>query len=95
MITYKIIHHIPGRIRIEVPAIKKLSMAELILISNHFSSMPIPEGIEEIRPNPFSGSIVIRYKPEKINILEYIKEIACSVEMQKLKVCSKAESKAP
>lgn len=85
MIVYKIIHHIPGRIRIEVPAIKKLSMAELLQISKHLSSIPVPEGIEEIRPNPFSGSVVIRYKPEKINILEYIKEIACSAEMQKLK----------
>jgi hypothetical protein len=85
MITYKIIHHIPGRIRIEVPAIKNLSMSELLQISEQFSSIFfISEGIENIRPNPFSGSIVIKYMPEKINIIEYLKEIASSTEMQKL-----------
>jgi hypothetical protein len=84
MIFYKIIHHIPGRIRIEVPAIKNLSKSELLQMSKQFSSIPIPEGIEDIRPNPFSGSIVITYKPEKINIVEYLKDIASSTVMQKL-----------
>lgn len=84
MITYKIIHHIPGRIRIEVPAIKNLSISELLQMSKQFSSAFAPEGIDDIRPNPFSGSIVITYKPEKVNIVEYLKDIASSREMQKL-----------
>lgn len=84
MITYKIIHHIPGRIRIEVPAIRNLSISGLLQMSKQFSAISIPEGIEDIRPNPFSGSIVITYKPEKINIIEYLKDIASSAEMQKL-----------
>jgi hypothetical protein len=84
MITYKIIHHIPGRIRIEVPAIKNLSISGLLQMSKQFSTISIPEGIEDIKPNPFSGSIVITYRPEKINIIEYLKDIASSAEMQKL-----------
>lgn len=84
MISYRIIHHIPGRIRIEVPVIKKLSISGLLQMSKQFSAIAISEGIEDIRPNPFSGSIVITYKPEKINIIEYIKNMASSAEMQKL-----------
>jgi hypothetical protein len=84
MISYRIIHHIPGRIRIEVPAIKNLSMSGLLQMSKQFSSIFIPEGIDDIRPNPFSGSIVITYRPEKINIIEYLKDITSSREMQKL-----------
>lgn len=84
MFTYKIIHHIPGRIRIEVPAIKNLSISGLLEMSKQLSTIPIPEGIDDIRPNPFSGSIVITYKPEKINIVEYLKDIASSAEIQKL-----------
>jgi len=84
MISYRIIHHIPGRIRIEVPAIKNLSISSLLQISRQFSAISIPEGIEDIRPNPFSGSIVITYMPEKIDIIEYLKDITSSIEMQKL-----------
>ncbi len=84
MITYKIIHHIPGRIRIEVPDIKNLSMTRLLEASKQFSSLFITEGIEDIRLNPFSGSIVIKYKPEEINIIEYLTKIASSTEIQKL-----------
>lgn len=83
MISYRIIHHIPCRIRIEVPAIKNLSMSGLLQMSKQFSSIPIPEGIEDIRPNPFSESIAITYEPEKINIIEYL-NVASSTEMQRL-----------
>jgi hypothetical protein len=83
MISYRIIHHIPGRIRIEVPAIKNLSMSGLLQMSKQFSTISIPEGIDDIKPNPFSGSIVITYRPEKINIIEYLKDITSSAEMQK------------
>ncbi len=86
MISYRIIHHIPGRIRIEVPAIKNLSMPELLQMSKQFSSISIPEGIEDIRPNPFSGSVIITYEPEKIDIIEYIKNMVSSFEGVALKL---------
>lgn len=81
MLTYKIVHHLPGRIRIEVPAIKNKSIAELMSI---FSSISIPEGIKNIRPNPYTGSVLIIYDPARINIIEYIKTITSSTEIQKL-----------
>ncbi len=84
MISYRIIHHIPGRIRIEVPFIKKLSMSRLFKISKQLSTIPIPEGIKDIRPNPLSGSIVITYDHGKIDIIEYIKNLSCSIEIQQL-----------
>ncbi len=84
MITYKIIHHIPGRIRIEVPAIKNLSISGLLRMSKQFSDISLPDGIKDIRPSPFSGSVVITYEPGKIDIIEYIKTMASSMEMQKL-----------
>lgn len=84
MISYRIIHHVPGRIRIEVPAIKHLSISSLLQMSKQFSAISIPEGIEDIRPNPLSGSVVITYEPGKIDIFEYIKKITSSTEIQKL-----------
>jgi len=82
MISYRIIHHVPGRIRIEVPFIKNLSISGLLQMSKQFSAIPV--GIKDIRPNPFSGSVVITYEPGKIDIIEYIKNMASSMEMQKL-----------
>lgn len=84
MISYRIIHHIPGRIMIEVPFIKKLSRSELLQMSKQLSTISIPEGIKDIRLNPLSGSIVITYEHGKIDIIEYIKTVSSNMEMQKL-----------
>jgi hypothetical protein len=84
MISYRIIHHIPGRIRIEVPFIKKLSRSELLQMSKQLSTISIPEGIKDIHPNPLSGSIVITYEHGKIDIIEYIKTVSSNMEIQKL-----------
>jgi hypothetical protein len=80
MIGYKVIHHVPGRIRIEIPAIKGLSMETL----KQLSVIPIPAGIRDVRPNPFTGTMVIIYEPENIDILEYIKSMASNPELQKI-----------
>jgi hypothetical protein len=80
MISYKIAHHIPGRIRIEIPALKKISIALL----KNMAAIPIPDGILDISPNPFTGSIVILYEPNEIDIVEYIRNMAASSEIQKI-----------
>lgn len=46
--------------------------------------MPIPEGIKEVRPSLFSANVVITYETGKIDILDYIKNMASSIEIQKL-----------
>ncbi len=84
MIYYRIIQHTQGCIKIEVPAIKKLSSLELLQISKLFSSINISEGIKDIKPNLFSGTILITYIPEKIDIIEYLNNIASSKDLQRL-----------
>jgi len=53
-------------------------------MSKQLSTISIPEGIKDIRPNPLSGSIVITYEHGKIDIIEYIKTVSSNMEMQKL-----------
>lgn len=79
MITYKIKHHIPGRIRIEVPFIKGASISGLIRMSKQLSAVEIPTGIKDIRPNPFTGSVVITYEPDKIDILKCINDMTSNI----------------
>lgn len=84
MIAYKILHHISGRIRIEVPSIKILSKPDLLQLSSQLSSTNIPDGIKDIRPNPFSGSLVITYESGKIDIIKFIENLSSNKEIQKL-----------
>ncbi len=79
-ITYRIKHHVPGRIKITVPFIKGLSVETL----RQFAHITIPEGIDNIRPNPITGSVVITYDPESIDIIKYIEEIAFAMATQKI-----------
>jgi len=74
MIQYRIVHHVPGRIRIEVPSIKGLHLKNLARLS----AIPFPSGIEGVRPNPLTGSLLIKYDPEQINIVTYLQEMAVS-----------------
>lgn len=78
MIFCRVIHHVPGRIRIEIPSIKGLSEENLVQASKGLS---VPEGTKNIRPNPFTGRVVITYEPEKINIMKYIKAMASNLEV--------------
>jgi hypothetical protein len=82
MISYKIIHHIPGRIKLEVPFIKNVSLSKLLHMSKQLSTITTPEGIKEIRPSPLTGRVVIIYEYGKIDIIEYLKTVASSIEIQ-------------
>jgi hypothetical protein len=80
MIRYRIVHSVPGRIRIEIPSIKGLSPKVLEGLSN----IPLPSGIEDIRPNPLTGSLLIRYDPARINIVTYLSDMASNDEIKRI-----------
>jgi hypothetical protein len=80
MLSYRIAHHVPGRIRIEVPILKKLSFSSLLKLA----AIPLDAGILEIQPNPVTGSLVINYDPKRIDILEYLEDMASNGEIQRL-----------
>lgn len=80
MIQYKILHHVPGRIRLEVPFIKGLSLSVL----KGLSGVPVPCGIEDIRPNPLTGSLLIKYDPDRINIIAYLRDMVSSDEIKSI-----------
>ena len=81
MYTFKIIHHIPGRIRIVVPELKKLSFKKLIGIWNGISKTRMPAGIKDVLPNPLSGSILITYEPGEIEIVGFIESVLSNPQM--------------
>ncbi|MBF0557821.1 MAG: hypothetical protein HQL08_03465 [Nitrospirae bacterium] len=77
MISYKVVHHVPGRIRLHVPVIKNLSIATL----KQLATLPIPEGITDVSANPLTGSIVIKYEPARCDILKCLDEMMENAEL--------------
>ncbi len=77
MVEYKVVHHVPGRIRLHAPIIKKLPIATL----KRLADLPVPEGINNVSANPVTGSIVIAYDPALVDILEYLKGMMTNREL--------------
>jgi hypothetical protein len=92
MVSYKILHHVAGRIRIAVPLLKDLPLFALAKLA----SIPVADGILAVEPNFFSRNIVIRYDPTKIDILDYLRTMASHPEIEKtIKDESSEPSSAP
>jgi hypothetical protein len=83
-IFYKILFHTRGYIRLEVPVLKKLSWVYLYKNFKKSSPFPLPSGIKNFHLNPLTGSMVISYEPDSINILEYIKNMASNADINSI-----------
>lgn len=77
MICYKVVHHVPGRIRLHVPVIRNFPVATL----KRLASLPVPEGITDVSANPLTGSLVIKYDPDRCDVLKYLKEMLANREL--------------
>jgi hypothetical protein len=60
-VKLQIAHQVPGRIRMKIPAAKG-NPEQLEAIKQAFSLIP---GIEQIDVNPDTGSVVLRYDPDR------------------------------
>lgn len=74
MIVYKIISHTPGLIKIKVPSMKMISLTNL----RKLSMIRIPAGIKDVKANPFTGTVVIKYDPINIDVIQYINDFLTS-----------------
>jgi hypothetical protein len=80
MLSYEIAHHVPGRIRIRIPVLKKLSLSML----QRSAAIPFEAGILHVQVNPVTGSLVIHYDPQRIDILKYLEAMASNEEIEEI-----------
>ena len=80
MLSYEIAHHVSGRIRIRVPILKKRSLSAL----QRLAAIPLEAGILDVQVNPLTGSLVIHYDPQKIDILKYLEAVASNKEIEEI-----------
>ena len=83
-IFYKVLFHARGYIRLEVPILKRLSWSYLYRNFKKSPPFPLHSGIKNVHLNPLSGSMVIAYEPDSINILDYIKNMASNPDMNSI-----------
>lgn len=72
MVSYIVKHHMPGRIRIEIPLLRRVPSKEL----RKLSDIAVPEGVTNLRVNPLNGNIIITYDPKRIDILKWLNTMA-------------------
>ena len=73
--AYRIVHRLPGRIRIHIPALKKLPEKWWIYRKPSIELIRMKKGIEKAEVQPVSGSLLIEYDPELIDeagVLEWL-----------------------
>jgi copper chaperone CopZ len=92
------VHHVPGRLRVRIPAIRKDPQK-----SSEVKQLLYVYGVEKIRINPLTGSVVITYDPSEVasdQILQILQSrelfdrdraITCDQKIQR--VSNKAASK--
>ena len=81
MIVYTVKHQIPGRIRIEIPVLKKMAMAELKRLADVVTHVWKIEGIRDFSASLVTGNVTIKYDPAVIDIKAYLIEMAADREI--------------
>jgi len=94
-IQYRILYHDKGYIRLEVPTIRRLSLTYLFENFRKAHPFPVPSGITNFYVSPLTGSIVITYKPDDIDILAYIDRMASSPDIREIIQGGKYEMPSP
>ena len=84
MIAYVIKHHAPGRIRIEIPELKKMDMPELQRLARVITPRWKIVGIRDISARPLTGCMTITYDPAVLDIAVYLAEMAADEEINAL-----------
>lgn len=83
-ITYKILYHKKGFIRLEVPYIKKLAWSFLFTNVNRKPPFPVHPGIKDFHINPLNASVIIIYEPDAVDIIKYIDDVVLNSEAIKI-----------
>ena len=82
----RIVHSIPGRLRLKVPLLKKTDKKHHGYTSLVCQLLTIPDGIESASANPVSGTVLLHYDSNLVSeqeILEFISSLTRVIIEQK------------
>ena len=64
---FKVVHSIPGRIRLKINNVSKIQKEAAMYDKYVIEGIKILDGIDNIEFNYITGSVVITYNPDKLN----------------------------
>lgn len=68
----KVVHSIPGRLRLHVPLLKKMNSGNGDWISVIVDLLKTLMGIDEVLPSPATGNILLRYDDKRLTESEIL-----------------------
>lgn len=71
----KVVHRLPGRLRLRIPALKRIKHSEVDGTQYLGECLALSRGLEEVSVDARTGSILIHYRPDQLletDILAYV-----------------------
>jgi hypothetical protein len=78
----RIVHRLPGRLRVEIAALRKIPVEKRELVRTIVDGAILPHGVTSLEPSFVTGSVVLTYDPQVITeqqVLIAIREISHAV----------------
>lgn len=76
----RIVHRLPGRIRIHIPILEKLPGGWLAYCEHTAELIKMRNGIKDVKIRPVTGSLIICYDPDQIKEAEILTWLKTLVE---------------
>jgi hypothetical protein len=78
--AYRIVHRLPGRVRIHIPALERLPDEWRVYLEPSVELIRMGSGINMAKIQPITGSLLIDYNPEKLDEAGVLKWLELLVE---------------
>lgn len=81
----RVVHRLPGRVRLHLPALKRLPPLKGDVTTTIEDYLALPDGIEAVSVDTRSGSVLIRYQTSEINesnVLDRVRSLSDRVRKQ-------------
>jgi len=81
----RVVHRLPGRVRLRLPALTRIPDVHRLVVAQCLQRACLPEGLHTLRADLLTGSMLIRYDPERLDeqaVLTWVETLARAVESQ-------------
>lgn len=72
---YRVIHHVPGRLRLVVPGLRTAPKAELLALARELKRALIPGKVLDVSANPLTGSVTLTYDAAAVDIISWVEAL--------------------
>ena len=71
----RVLHRLPGRVRVEIPALRRIPQENRNLVHRLIKAIPQPQGLKSLEPSFITGNVLLEYDRHvttEAHILEHI-----------------------